>query len=284
MSSGIPLLRSMVPSPKPELKQPGSSLPRPTTQIPHPAKSSHSSSSRDLLRDTAMRNQLLLQKSSLPLSHIPSRVPAATLRGRATRSAFSSPHVPRKEAPRSKDTLDAPSSGSFLEDPQKLRRNGNKNQPNSTSRPPHRRLDNIDTHDTVEEGKGGPLGHAKAVELPMPKSNNANLLHSLLSDGSSVPQRPKCGLEQDRRGSLSDEEMATPEALSPATPGPPPSDDIAVAPPKGKMAPAVNMAAVAPFRYRLQIQEENDVSSMEDFSDCSSDSMEVCCEDLPAGE
>lgn len=32
--------------------------------------------------------------------------------------------------------------------------------------------------------------------------------------------------------------------------------------------------------YRLQVQEDTDMSSLEDMSDCSSDSMEVCCEDL----
>lgn len=31
---------------------------------------------------------------------------------------------------------------------------------------------------------------------------------------------------------------------------------------------------------RLQVQEDTDMSSLEDVSDCSSDSMEVCCEDL----
>lgn len=31
---------------------------------------------------------------------------------------------------------------------------------------------------------------------------------------------------------------------------------------------------------RLQVQEDADMFSLEDVSDCSSDSMEVCCEDL----
>lgn len=31
---------------------------------------------------------------------------------------------------------------------------------------------------------------------------------------------------------------------------------------------------------RLQVQQDPDMSSLEDVSDCSSDSMEVCCEDL----
>ncbi|XP_051517746.1 neuron navigator 1-like isoform X2 [Myxocyprinus asiaticus] len=41
------------------------------------------------------------------------------------------------------------------------------------------------------------------------------------------------------------------------------------------------MAAVAPFRYRLKIQE--DVISLDEFSDCSSDSIEVCCDGLITG-
>ncbi|XP_051516516.1 neuron navigator 1-like [Myxocyprinus asiaticus] len=41
------------------------------------------------------------------------------------------------------------------------------------------------------------------------------------------------------------------------------------------------MAAVAPFRYSLQIQE--DVIYLDELSDCSSDSIEVCCDDLTTG-
>ncbi|XP_039509754.1 neuron navigator 1 isoform X7 [Pimephales promelas] len=39
------------------------------------------------------------------------------------------------------------------------------------------------------------------------------------------------------------------------------------------------MAHVAPFRFRLQVREDTD-ASLEDLSDCSSDSMEMCSEDL----
>ncbi|XP_062397561.1 neuron navigator 1-like [Sardina pilchardus] len=107
-------------------------------------------------------------------------------------------------------------------------------------------------------------------------------------------------LRQSASSSFSDEEMYTPEDMSPSgpaleTPVPePPALDIqapALSTPlqedlrsvdllRGKQNARVNMATVPPFRYRLQIQE--DISSLEDFSD-SSDSIEVCCEDLSPG-
>ncbi|XP_065135563.2 neuron navigator 1 isoform X1 [Paramisgurnus dabryanus] len=44
--------------------------------------------------------------------------------------------------------------------------------------------------------------------------------------------------------------------------------------PTGNESP--RMAKVAPFRFRMQVQEDVDGSSLEDLSECSSDSMEVC--------
>ncbi|KAM4609793.1 neuron navigator 1-like [Polymixia lowei] len=103
--------------------------------------------------------------------------------------------------------------------------------------------------------------------------------------------------------SQSDEEMGTPEDISPASsPSPLPPPPVTLELPVITKAtgniqdpvqhneaastethtPRVNMATVAPFRYRLQVQE-SDVS-VEELSDCSSGSIEVCCDDLtPAG-
>ncbi|XP_077053868.1 neuron navigator 1 isoform X6 [Siphateles boraxobius] len=47
--------------------------------------------------------------------------------------------------------------------------------------------------------------------------------------------------------------------------------------PQGRESP--RMAHVAPFRFRPQVREDTE-ASLEDLSDCSSDSMEMCCEDL----
>ncbi|XDV35244.1 hypothetical protein PO909_005225 [Leuciscus waleckii] len=47
--------------------------------------------------------------------------------------------------------------------------------------------------------------------------------------------------------------------------------------PEGRESP--RMAHVAPFRFRLPVREDTE-ASLEDLSDCSSDSMEMCCEDL----
>ncbi|XP_022047463.2 neuron navigator 1-like isoform X1 [Acanthochromis polyacanthus] len=45
--------------------------------------------------------------------------------------------------------------------------------------------------------------------------------------------------------------------------------------------PKVNMATVAPFSYRFQAQERD--FSVDELSDCSSGSIEVCCDDLTPG-
>ncbi|XP_051914602.1 neuron navigator 1 isoform X6 [Hippocampus zosterae] len=92
----------------------------------------------------------------------------------------------------------------------------------------------------------------------------------------------------------SDEEMGTPEDSSPAS-----SSSLPLLPPgmpampatckrsletqkepatSETQAPRVNMVAVAPFSFRLQVQE-GDIS-LDELSDCSSGSIEICCDDL----
>ncbi|KAJ8370391.1 hypothetical protein SKAU_G00104190 [Synaphobranchus kaupii] len=295
--SGIPLPRSMIPSPKLDHKNLGGGLPRPSTQIPAGDKASYSTScasaasSRDLLRDTALRNQLHLQKRGLPLSQAQSKASRAAERSNGTRSAISSPQVPRREEPRSKDTLDVRRGAPSLEALRELRRNGNKNCLSGASRAANRRLDNTNVQSlglkgSVREETAVSPGQGREGFAPRGLSNE-NLL-----SGLPGPPKQRELLERGRSGSLSDEEMDTPEDLSPNTPDHPPPPAPPAAPladaqsvklPKGKQLPHVNMAAVAPFRYRLQIKEENMCSSLEELSDCSSDSMEVCCDDLPTG-
>ncbi|XP_061668930.1 neuron navigator 1-like isoform X2 [Syngnathoides biaculeatus] len=100
----------------------------------------------------------------------------------------------------------------------------------------------------------------------------------------------------------SDEEMGTPEDSSP-----PSSSSLPMLPPgmlamsvmcrpplemphQGPQtepapvetqAPRVNMAAVAPFSFRLQVQDGD--LSLDEVSDCSSGSIEICCDDLTPG-
>ncbi|XP_061112794.1 neuron navigator 1-like isoform X4 [Conger conger] len=292
--SGIPLPRTMMPSPKLDHKHLSSGLPRPATQIPTGAKAScgASVSSRDLLRDTALRNQMQLQRSGLPLSQAQSKASRAAERANGTRSAFSSPQAPRREDPRSKDTLDVRKGAPTLEPLRELRRNGNKNCLPAPSRAAHKRLDNTNAQKGSSAEETGVSPGQGTEGCPPHGLSNENLLSGPSgprSGGSGLAKR-KGPLERDRSGSLSDEEMATPEDLSPSTPNPPPATAPPPAPPadaqsvklpKGRQPPHVNMAAIAPFRYRLHAKEENLASSLEELSDCSSDSMEVCCDDLP---
>ncbi|XP_061112792.1 neuron navigator 1-like isoform X2 [Conger conger] len=294
--SGIPLPRTMMPSPKLDHKHLSSGLPRPATQIPTGAKAScgASVSSRDLLRDTALRNQMQLQRSGLPLSQAQSKASRAAERANGTRSAFSSPQAPRREDPRSKDTLDVRKGAPTLEPLRELRRNGNKNCLPAPSRAAHKRLDNTNAQKGSSAEETGVSPGQGTEGCPPHGLSNENLLSGPSgprSGGSGLAKR-KGPLERDRSGSLSDEEMATPEDLSPSTPNPPPATAPPPAPPadaqsvklpKGRQPPHVNMAAIAPFRYRLHAKEENLASSLEELSDCSSDSMEVCCDDLPTG-
>lgn len=265
--SGIPLPRTVIPSPKLDHKPQGSGLPRPATQIPiggkasYPTSCTSSTSSRDLLRDTALRNQL--QRSGLPQAQ--SKASRASERPNGMRSAFSSPQAPRREDPRSKDTLDVRKGAPTLEPLRELRRNGNKNCLSGASRVAHRKLDNTNAQSLVQKGSAGEetgMSHGQGKEgCPPHRLSNENLLSGLPGPKSSGTglSKHRGPLERDRSGSLSDEEMGTPEDLSPSTPHhppapaqppAPPADAQSVRLPRGRQPPHVNMAAIAPFRYR----------------------------------
>ncbi|XP_029975296.1 neuron navigator 1 [Salarias fasciatus] len=301
-SSGIPLPRSLLPSsPKadPHRRRRASDLPRPSTQTPkhtpthtpthspslHPRTSSIPGS-RDLLK-----GQLLQRTGGLPVPQV-------------SRSAYSSPLTQRRvpPPPHSKDTLDLKKPADV---PTHVLRDGNSNRStftnkNQTSgagnlRPslPVRRGDNSNT---AGQTNYTPTREEKPPENRPQQSaavNNGNIRPAQL--GHQRAGRGRAGSSSE-----SDEEMGTPEDSSAASsPGVLPLPPIAfTVPAVSKVAvdvedhnlygeapsaeiPRVNMATVAPFSYRLQVQESD--FSLDELSDCSSGSIEVCCDDLTPG-
>lgn len=150
VSSNLPLPRSLMPSSKMDPKQ-HRGLSNPTVQHQHANKggltyssSSVSSGPTDLLRGAALKNYLLQQRAGI-YSH---KSPAASARTDGTCSAYSSPQIAKREAPRSKDTLDLRTSTlthKALRDLQ-LRRNVNKNWTFGKYR--MRSMDNADPDDS----------------------------------------------------------------------------------------------------------------------------------------
>ncbi|XP_028849250.1 uncharacterized protein LOC114798052 [Denticeps clupeoides] len=283
--SGIPLPRSKLPSPKPSPKRVSSGLPRPT-QIPA-GRSTNTCPSRDLLRDSCIRTPKQVQRGGLPVPHVSFR---AHFQSQGSRSAFSSPQVRRKESPRSKDTLDV-GKASSLEVP---RSNINKNFLSGNLRPQLKKMDskfNLNSRNNRFDDNA--LGtHQSSVALSFRKFSNGNLQPPTTYSGNTENNRGEVFknrllVKQSASCSCSDEEMYTPEDLSPILPLPESQacldieEALSVDLLKEKQL-RVNMAAIAPFRYRLQIGE--DVCLMDDFSDCSPGSVEVCCEDFSVGE
>ncbi|XP_061893504.1 uncharacterized protein LOC133643107 [Entelurus aequoreus] len=140
--------RSMMPLSKADPKLQYNSLPNPSVRYQHstrrlPSCSSTSGSSGTaelLLGGPALKN--LLHQSSSVYSQ---RGPAVTGRTDGTSSAYSSPRIPKREAPRSKDTLDLRTDSltqRALRDLQ-LRRNTNKNWTFGKYR--QRNVDNADS-------------------------------------------------------------------------------------------------------------------------------------------
>ncbi|XP_069544024.1 neuron navigator 1 [Brachyistius frenatus] len=316
--SGIPHPHSLLPSsPKPDSRLRGSDLPRPSTQIPKhtPTRTpthtpTHSPSlcprnssipgpsSRDLQRDNGLKSQLLQWTRA---RHVP----------QVSRSAYSSPLTQRRvPPPHSKDTLDLgkPSPAHI---PSQFPHDGNRNRGTFTNknqewgasnlRPPlhFKRRDNSNT---VAQAASDiiPRSEEEPPENQPPQS-------SMMNNSNIRPTLPQSGFELAIRGhsdstSQSDEEMGTPEDSSPAfLLGPLLLPPIAFTMPVMFKAvvdmqdhnlhketastethiPKVNMATVAPFSYRLQVQERD--FSVDELSDCSSGSIEVCCDDLIPG-
>ncbi|KAK5872090.1 hypothetical protein PBY51_012821 [Eleginops maclovinus] len=273
VSSSLPLPRSMMPLSKMDPKQQYSNPSNPTMQYQHAAKrqTSYSSSSvssgpAELLRGAALKNHLLQQKACM-YSH---RSPAATERTDGTCSAYSSPQIPKREVRRSKDTLDLRASTlnqKALRELQ-LRRTTNKNWTFGKYR--LRSVDNAAEGDALcrlsanaQSGQGrGRLFHAKGA--------NGNDISGVSSAGM--------GNIQKEVRNISHQHLETAERCMSYN-KPKSSPQTSNMPRRGSEPGKVNMAAVAPFRFRFQVREDTD-PTLEDLSDCSSDSMEVCCEDI----
>ncbi|XP_041638661.1 neuron navigator 1 isoform X5 [Cheilinus undulatus] len=258
VSSSLPLPQSTMPLSKMDPKQQYGGLSNPSAQYLHPAKrrpsyplSSVSSGPAELLRGAALKNHLLQQKAGMH-SH---RSPAATERTDGTCSAYSSPQIPKREAPRSKDTLDLRTSTltqKALRDLQ-LRRNTNQNW--TFGRYRLRSVDNATENNAL--CRRGRLLHSKSAN-----GNDESGVSSVRA--SNIHRELRNISSQDLRGSSNNMK---------------PSYQTFNMPRRASEPGQVNMAAVAPFRFRFQVHEDTD-ATLDDLSDCSSDSMEVCCDEL----
>ncbi|KAM3618164.1 uncharacterized protein V6R79_016571 [Siganus canaliculatus] len=296
-SSGIPLPHSLASSSaKAGTRCRGSDLPRLSTQSPKRTPTSSPSlcprssnipgpSSKDPTRDPSLKNQLFRRTGALPAPQV-------------SRSAYSSPVSQRRVPPAySKDTLDLrlPAkpqvSSEFSHDGNRNRSTfTNKNQawaPGSLAAPlQFRKGDNSNT-----------LCHAPSEAMPRREASaqstmlgNSNLHRALTQTSCKRAIRGRTGST-----SQSDEEMGTPEDYSPArSPAPLPLPPITFTMPaipkvsadpsmdkKAACTPIVNMATVAPFSYRVLVQEDD--FSLDELSDCSSGSIEISCDDLTTG-
>ncbi|KAM6928052.1 neuron navigator 1 [Xenentodon cancila] len=221
--------------------------------------SSSSSGPSELLRGSALKNHLLQQKTRA-YSH---RGPAATERNDGTRSAYSSPQIAKREAPRSKDTLDVRNNTlthKALRDLQ-LRKNTNKNWTFGKYR-----LKNVDN-----AREGDALTRLSADVQPGP--GRGRLLFTKGANGNETSAGVENFQKDVRNMPNLDLGASAGEMLSNKSKSPYHMFNTASEPER------VNMAAVAPFRFRLQVSEDTD-ATLDDLSDCSSDSMEVCCDDL----
>lgn len=275
-TSGIPLPRSLLPSsPKADPRRRASDLPRPSTQTPKhtpthsPSLCTRKSSipgpsSRDLLRDSALKNQLFQRTGALPVPQV-------------SRSAYSSPLTQRRvPAPHFKDTLDlatpAHISSLFPHDGNRNRSTfANKNQAWGASNPPlpvhFRRGGNTNTE--TQAACAIPPGKDEEPQEHRPT------LPAVLNNGNNRPTPNQSSYKLTIRGhsdsaSQSDEEMGTPEDSSPASspeplPLPPITYSMPVMPKVAgdvhdckkateTLNPRVNMATVAPFSYRYYIE------------------------------
>nr|XP_046166559.1 neuron navigator 1-like isoform X10 [Oncorhynchus gorbuscha]XP_046166560.1 neuron navigator 1-like isoform X10 [Oncorhynchus gorbuscha] len=280
--SGIPLPQRITPLSKLDPKhQGGSALSNSTAQFQlstkmHPSYSSSSSSfSNELLSSAALRGGICPTGSSSRVSYAPER-------GTISRSAYSSPQVPKRQTPppRSKDTLDLRSSNALSQKAFRelhTRRNANGNWASGGVR--HSRLDdNGDAQDALSKLSGGDL-HSGQSRLSNTKTGNGNLISAVLMTTRQEQREPRnlsChGMIAPKKDMSNNKHRASHLSQS----GGGGTRQTVSVPRRGSEPARSNMATVAPFRFRLNVQDD-DASSLEDLSDCSSDSMEVCCDDL----
>ncbi|XP_045079844.1 neuron navigator 1 isoform X2 [Coregonus clupeaformis] len=294
--SGIPLPRSMIPLSRLDPKhQGGSGFPNPTAQFQlsaktRPSSSSFSSSStfcNELQRGAALKSHLLQPMGGICSPCPPSRASYAPERGTGSRSAYSSPQVPKRQAPppRSKDTLDLRSSSALSQKALRelhARRNANRNW--ASGGVCHRSLDdNGDAQDALCKLSGGDVHSGQSRgRFSHTKAGNGNLITAVLTTTHTRQERRELGKLSSQGMVVSERDTSTNKRrashLSQGGGGGDGSQTVSVLC-RGIEPAQVNMATVAPFTFRLQAQDV-DTSSLEDLSDCSSDSMEVCCDDL----
>nr|XP_019951487.1 PREDICTED: uncharacterized protein LOC109635034 [Paralichthys olivaceus] len=308
-SSGIPLPRSLLPSsPKADPRHRASDLPRPSSQTPkytptHTPTQSPSlcprnssipgPSSRDMLKDANLKSQLF-QRTGNRTSPLVSR------------SAYSSPLTQRRPPPpHSKDTLDL-GKPALPQTSTQLPHNGNHNRNSFSNKNQAWGASNLCPRQQFSTGDNY---NSKTATETMPRGENPpenQSAHStMLNNGNLRPPLTQTSYEhaikcRSNSMSQSDEEMGTSEDSSPASsPGPLPLPPIMFTLPgtlkkdvdtqeqnldkdaASTETPRVNMATVAPFSYRLQVQDGE--FSVDELSDCSSGSIEVCCDDLTPG-
>ncbi|XP_077948999.1 neuron navigator 1 isoform X3 [Gasterosteus aculeatus] len=275
VGSSLPLPRSMVPLSKVDAKQQYGAAPDPTGQRQHAAgrqapsfsSSPVSSGPAELLRGAALKNHLLQQKTAL---YSP-RGPAATERTDGTCSAYSSPRIPKREVRRSKDTLDLRAgtlSQAAVRDLQ-LRRTTNKNWTFGKYR-----LKSVDN-----AAEGDALCRLSA-SVSQPGHGRGRLFCTKGANGNELPgvSTSEMGdIQKEVRNSSYQHLGASERGVSSRKPKS--SYHTFNIPRRGSEPGQVNAAAVASFRFRFQVHEDAD-PALDDLSDCSSDSMEVCCDEF----
>ncbi|TSM36109.1 hypothetical protein Baya_8242 [Bagarius yarrelli] len=205
--------------------------------------SSSTVNSKELLREASSRIRYQVQR--------PTQLKTSFNHMTGSRSAYSSPQVSKKKILYSKDTLDLRNVSRSPDRYQDQTGNGNKNW--KTNQGQFKSLDNTDTPSSSYMMMQG-----IQTEKACLRSTNRNLIW-----GSSSCNRAGFTKQKNKFKNGSNGKDVKPCKLQ-----------------KTKGSESPRMAAVAPFRFKLQVQEDTDMSSLEDVSDCSSDSMEVCCEDF----
>ncbi|XP_054640450.1 neuron navigator 1-like isoform X3 [Dunckerocampus dactyliophorus] len=304
--SGIPLPRTLLPtSPKRDRHRRTSDLPKALThsskqtaihtptQSPSlcpPSTSLHKSSRVDLPTDVGLKPPLLHQTGEI--------------HARQTSSlAYNSPLTQRRVSPpHSKDTLDL---GKPTQTNRDFSLDGNCNRNPCTNRNQAWATSNlrsplqfrrVDYSSSKVVSYVVPGREKEAAKTDPSESINGNIYQTLTQISHQPTISGPC-----ESTIQSDEEMGTPEEPSQAS-----STSLPLLPP-GMLAmpvmckrpvgmldeglqkesessetqgPRVNMAAVAPFSFRLQVQEGD--LSLDELSD-SSGSIEICCDDLTPG-
>lgn len=238
VSSALPRPRSMMPLPKatPKVQHSGPSSSASLYQLPAKRRPSNSPSTvcsaKEPARGSPVKNNLLQQRAGF-YSH---------RRTDGTCSAYSSPQVPKREAPRSKDTLDLRASTlshKALRDLQ-LRRNANQNWTFGRCR--LRSVDNAG-------GDSALCSLSKNVQVGQ---GNEHLLYGKGANGNEIPgvstARTANVQREVRNVSNLDRQVSNPVEVSRNKPKS--THRSFNMKRRGSEPSKVNMAAVAPFRFR----------------------------------